>query len=258
MTKYRADLTVLSSTDVAQDFTLLRVSTHDIDPVIAPGQFAELRTVTPTGNLLRRPISIHDYDPKAHVLSFLIRRVGDATKAICRLRPGDKLDTVFPLGNGFPLDKAGNRPLLVGGGVGVAPLMLLAKQLISLGASPVCAFGAKTESELLLIDEFSRLCPVHISTDDGSKGIKGFVSDLPLFSPSELSSFSSVMVCGPTPMMKAVNNRVASSSIDCFVSLETMMACGIGVCLCCVTDTQEGNLRVCTDGPVFNTKSLKW
>ena len=256
--KYKSELTILSVNKIGSDFfeIAIKVDKDDID--IRPGQFVEIKVNGADGVLLRRPISIHDYDSQSKTMSLLVHIVGNGTRQLSTLKAGDTLDVVFPLGNGFDLAAAGARPLLVGGGVGVAPLFLLAKELKKRGAEPVFLLGARTASGLIKREEYEGVCRVDIATEDGSEGVKGFVTSHPDLAPGQIKGFTSILQCGPTPMMKAVAAKAKEAGVECFASLENMMACGFGVCLCCVTDTVNGMKRVCADGPVFNVNDLKW
>ncbi len=256
--KFIADLPVISNQSIGCGHYMLTVSTRTITPNIKPGQFVEIRIKGADGVMLRRPISIHDFSAENNSLSLLIHKVGKGTEALSGVKVGDMLDVILPLGNGFDLESAGDRPLLVGGGVGVAPLYLLAKALKNRGAEPTILLGAKTINDVLCLEKFREVAPVIIATEDGSEGTKGFVTDCECFKSEELRRFTSVLQCGPTPMMKAVAAKSKAAGVLCYASLENMMACGFGVCLCCVTDTLDGNRRVCSDGPVFNVKELKW
>ncbi len=258
MKKYKSDLSVVANESVGNGFFLMTLKFDKEVPDVRPGQFVEIRVKGADGVMLRRPISIHDFDAEKRTLTLLVHIVGEGTRALSQYAIGDKVDIVYPLGNGFDLAKAGKRPLLVGGGVGVAPLFLLAKTLKAAGAEPVFLLGARTVSGLLRRDEYQAICRVDVATEDGSLGVKGFVTDHPDLSIEGLRGFTSVLQCGPTPMMKAVAAKAINAEVECFASLENMMACGIGVCLCCVNDTVNGMKRVCADGPVFNVKELKW
>ena len=145
--------------------------------------------------------------------------------------------------------------LLVGGGVGVAPLLYQGAFLKSLGVKPTFLLGARTSKDLLMLDEFRKYGEVYITTEDGSEGEKGFVTQHTIL---QKQRFDLIQTCGPTPMMRAVARYAYQQGIDCEVSLENMMACGLGACLCCVEKTTEGNLCVCKEGPVFNIKRLLW
>lgn len=222
-----------------------------------PGQFVEL--MVPGGTcFLRRPISICDIDPINKTMTLLISRVGPGTIDIGKMNVGDILNMIVPLGNGFPLTMKSpqEKVLLVGGGVGIAPILYLARKFKEQGVIPHILLGGRTKDFLFLQKDFENFGKVHLTTNDGSEGTKGFVTDHQIWIEE---SFSRCFVCGPTPMMEAVAKRCDANNIECFVSLENKMACGIGACLCCVQDTHsEGNLCVCTDGPVFNAKDVKW
>ena len=223
-------------------------------PAIHPGQFVQVATDTP-GVFLRRPISINDVDYGNNTIDLLIRKAGKGTSTLVELKDGDRLNILLPLGNGFSLDAApGARLLLVGGGVGVAPLLYLGRKLKEAGYTPEFLLGARSASDLLELDDFKAIGTVHVSTEDGSMGEHGLVTR-----HSALNGhIDTIYCCGPAPMMKAVAAIARERSINCEVSLENMMACGLGACLCCVENTVKGNVCVCTEGPVFNINLLNW
>lgn len=262
MTKHIIDLTVRAATMVHERYVLLRL-TDDARPLppMLPGQFAEVRIDGSPTTFLRRPISICFVDERHNELWLLVACVGDGTRRLATLHPGDRLNCVLPLGNGFTLPTHPSPPtpnsplLLVGGGVGVAPLLYLGAVLREKGMEPTFLLGARSQADLLLTDEFRRHGRVLVTTEDGSEGERGFVTD---HSVLREESFTHIMTCGPTPMMKAVARYARQSGTPCEVSLENMMACGLGACLCCVEKTTRGNLCVCKDGPVFNTNDLLW
>ncbi len=256
--KYKSDLAVVANKSVGNGFFELTLKVDIDDIVVLPGQFVEVRIPGADGVLLRRPISVHDFDSQNGTLKLLVHIVGNGTDKLSTCAVGDKVDVVFPLGNGFDLEAAGTRPLLVGGGVGVAPLLYLAKELKKRGAEPVFLLGVRTADGLLKREEYENICRVDVATEDGSDGTKGFVTDHSDFTESELVKFTSVLQCGPTPMMKAVAAKCKAANVKCYASLENMMACGFGVCLCCVNETVNGMKRVCADGPVFDVNDLKW
>lgn len=218
-------------------------------PETMPGQFVQLCSKTA---FLRRPISIHDVEGEQ--ISFLIQIVGEGTRWFQTLKAGDLLNAVMPLGRGFTPSEAGERVLLVGGGVGVAPLLYLGRVLKAKGVKPVFLLGARTGDALLRLDAFRAVGDVHVTTEDGSLGERGFVTDHSILTQEQ---FTLIQTCGPTPMMKAIGRYAQAHNIRCEVSLENRMACGIGACLCCVEDTVEGHKCVCTDGPVFDITDLK-
>ena len=223
---------------------------------VAPGQFVEVQVEGRPEVMLRRPISVHDVDQETGTMSLLIQIVGNGTRRLAELREGDSLNLVYPLGHGFSTDIAsGSRALLVGGGAGIAPLLHLSKVLGTKGVRPTILLGGRTADLIPVRDDFEPYGTLCIATDDGSLGHKGLVISHPAFA----ESYSIIYTCGPTPMMKAVARSAAERGIRCEVSLENLMACGVGACLCCVTDTDQGHRCVCKDGPVFDTAKMgKW
>ena len=236
-------------------FTLvLRHSPLSPMPPVAPGQFVEVKVDGEPDVMLRRPISVHDVDPEAGTLSLLVQVVGKGTRRLSLLTEGDNVNVVYPLGHGFTVDlPAASRALLVGGGAGIAPLFYLAKVLKSKGVECTILLGGRTADLIPVRDEFSPFGSLCMATDDGSLGHKGLVISHPAFN----EQYDMIYTCGPTPMMKAVAHSAAERGIRCEVSLENMMACGVGACLCCVTDTDDGHRCVCKDGPVFDISSMK-
>ncbi|MBP5364898.1 MAG: dihydroorotate dehydrogenase electron transfer subunit [Bacteroidales bacterium] len=255
--RFTTDFTVAGIENIDADYILLKLQHPDKLPEINAGQFAEVRIPDTAKTFLRRPISIEDVDYENNTISLLIKMIGNGTRLLGSLRRGDSVNLVYPLGNGFSIEKAGSRPLLIGGGVGIAPMMYLGRKLLENGAQPEFLFGARNAGGLLLLSEFEKLGRVNVTTEDGSVGTRGFVTNHKVLTDS-ISSYTSLLVCGPTPMMKAVAALAKAAGVSCEVSLENKMACGIGVCLCCVTDTTEGHKCVCSDGPVFDIKQLKW
>lgn len=239
-----------------QHHVLMRLTDSKPLPEMLPGQFVEVRVDGSGPTFLRRPISINFVDYDKNELTLLVHVVGDGTAALSKLSVGDKVNCVLPLGNGFTLPESiGSKILLVGGGVGVAPLLYLGKKIKDAGCEPVFLLGARTKADLLLLHEFQKIGEVNVTTEDGSLGEKGFVTNHSLL---QREKFSRIQVCGPKPMMVAVACYAKQVGVECEVSLENMMACGLGACLCCVEKTIEGNLCVCKDGPVFNIEKLLW
>lgn len=220
---------------------------------IDPGQFVEVLVEGCSKVMLRRPISVHDVDEKKGTMTLLIQIVGNGTHRLSAFKVGDCLNVVYPLGHGFSVDAAGDKPLLIGGGAGIAPLLHLSKVLASKGIKPTILLGGRTAGLIPVCDEFNPYANVMVATDDGSKGHHGVVTTHPAF----MQDYSMIYTCGPTPMMKAVARSAAERGLRCEVSLENMMACGVGACLCCVTDTDQGHRCVCKDGPVFDISNLK-
>ena len=256
MKKYAKDLLVAAVEHPHQLYVLLKLTDTQPLPEMRPGQFVEVKIEGSPSTFLRRPISINYVDRANNQLWLLVKKAGDGTRQLATLQPGDKLNLVFPLGNGFsPVKRAGERVLLVGGGVGVAPLLDYGKYLKDNGAQPIFLLGARSATDLLELDMFERIAPLHITTEDGSQGEKGFVTQHSLL---KRDTFDRISVCGPKPMMVSVARYAKQANIPCEVSLENMMACGLGACLCCVEKTVKGNVCVCKEGPVFDINDLTW
>lgn len=257
MKKYILDLTITENIHLTDRYVLLKATNADgALPEMAPGQFAELRVDNSSSTFLRRPISINNVDREKNEVWFLVQVVGDGTTHLASLQQGDVLNTVLPLGNSFstPFDKA-ERLLLVGGGVGTAPMLYLGRHLKEKGYNPTFLLGARSNADLLELDLFKKYGEVFITTNDGSAGEAGFVTQHSILNEVK---FDRIYCCGPKPMMQAVAHYAKTQNIHCEVSLENMMACGVGACLCCVENTQEGHVCVCKDGPVFNIEKLLW
>ncbi|MFA5063297.1 MAG: dihydroorotate dehydrogenase electron transfer subunit [Candidatus Omnitrophota bacterium] len=231
-----------------------------------PGQFINIRVGDNLDPFLRRPISIHSVSgTKA---SILYEVVGKATEILTQKKKGDFLDVIGPLGSGFnyPKPKTQNpKPILVAGGMGVAPLIFLAGKLTEVESKKskvktLVLIGAKSKEHLLCVQEFKKLgCAVKIATDDGSAGFKGKVSDLLKYLLSTIDyRLSTIYACGPKPMLKAVADISNERQISAQLSLEEHMSCGIGACLGCVVKTKDGLKRACKEGPVFLAKDLVW
>lgn len=251
------DLRITAVKHLTAKHVLLHLQSAEELPEIHPGQFVEVRVDHSPTVFLRRPISINSVDSARREFTLLVAAIGDGTRQLYQLHEGDTLNCVYPLGNGFTLPSApaASKPLLVGGGVGVAPMMCLGQALKAQGVTPSFLLGARTKDDLLLLDDFRALGNVYLTTEDGSEGDRGFVTNHHVL---EQQQFTMIYSCGPKPMMKAVATYARRHGIPCEVSLENMMACGLGACLCCVEPTVDGNLCVCKDGPVFNILKLKW
>ena len=248
------DFTILERRQLgSQYFSLVLGHGGRMQPVV-PGQFVEVQVEGCSKVMLRRPISIHDVDEQKGTLTLLIQIVGNGTRKLAELQPGDKLNMVYPLGHGFSSDlRPSTSALLVGGGAGIAPLLHLSKVLKTRGVESTILLGGRTAELIPVRDEFEPYGRVCIATDDGTLGHKGIMTIHPVFG----EPYDMIFTCGPTPMMKAVARSAAERGIRCEVSLENMMACGVGACLCCVTDTDEGHKCVCKEGPVFDITTMK-
>lgn len=255
--KHIIDLQVVSVEALGERFVLLKCTDPNAPlPPMMPGQFAQLRVDGSKETFLRRPISINFVDTKLNQIWFLVQLVGAGSRALGRLREGDTLNALLSLGNGFSMPvSAEKKHLLVGGGVGTAPLLYLGAQMNLMGMRPTFLLGARTKDMLLQLEDFERVGDVYVTTEDGSAGEKGFVTQHSILFKQH---FDRISVCGPSPMMKAVARFARANSVPCEVSLENMMACGLGACLCCVEKTVKGNVCVCTEGPVFDINELTW
>ena len=218
----------------------------DTDEITAPGQFVNIKI---DGLFLRRPISVCDV--YGNTLTLVYKVVGAGTKAMSEMGAGDELDMLVGLGNGYDLELAGERPLLVGGGVGVPPMLYLAKELKFKGANPIVVMGFNTADEVFLEDDFkSRGFETYVTTVDGSYGIKGFVTDAIV----ELD-YTYFYTCGPEPMLKALYSATKTSGE---FSFEERMGCGFGACMGCSCKTITGNKRICKEGPVLKKEEILW
>lgn len=255
MKKYILDLTVKSVENVGGRYSLIKLTDEQPLPEMVPGQFVEVRVDNSPSTFLRRPISINFVDREANELWLLVAAIGEGTRHIVNVAPGEKLNCVMPLGNGFTMPQsAEQRVLLVGGGVGVAPLLYMGAEMKRKGIEPTFLLGARSAKDLLEIDLFRKYGRVCVTTEDGSEGERGFVTNHSVLG----EKFDMIATCGPKPMMVAVARYAYKSEVECEASLENMMACGLGACLCCVEKTTEGNLCVCKEGPVLNIKKLLW
>lgn len=213
-----------------------------------PGQFVNLAV---EGKFLRRPISVCAYDGRRVTLLYDV--VGDGTYEMSRWPIGYEADVLAPLGNGFDISRSGDSPLLLGGGIGIAPLYQLAKELVAQGKHPVVILGFNSEKDVVWLEEFkSTGAEVHVATVDGSFGTRGFVTDVDECKDLRHGYF---YACGPLPMLRALCSALA---IPGELSLEARMACGFGVCMCCSLETADGAKRICKDGPVFRKEELIW
>lgn len=256
MKKYILDLTVNSVEALSDKHVLIKLTDDKPLPEMLPGQFVEVRVDNTPSTFLRRPISINNVDYDRNELWLLVAAVGDGTRQLQKLQKGDRLNCVLPLGNSFtmPTDST-QKVLLVGGGVGVAPLLYFGKLIKAMGGEPTFLLGARSAKDVLERELFELVGRVLITTEDGSEGEKGFVTNHSVLAQEH---FDRISTCGPKPMMMAVARYAFKNDIECEVSLENKMACGVGACLCCVEKTVEGNKCVCKEGPVMNIKKLTW
>ena len=213
---------------------------------IKPGQFFMLKTLD-NSFLLPRPISVNDVN--RNIVSFLYRIEGQGTKKISSLCANDEIQLFGPLGNGFDTEELKGKIAVIGGGIGIAPLLYLSKKL---GKRADVYLGYKDLENMYIVEEFkSFVDKTVIVTEDGSFGEKGFVTDY-----VQYDKYDAVVTCGPEIMMNKIVNNCRINNIKCYISLERRMACGMGACLGCTVETKDGNKRACKDGPVFNSEEL--
>ena len=232
MKKYILDMKVTENCHLHKNYCLLKLTSDGNLPEMLPGQFVEVHVENSPTTFLRRPISVNYVDKSKNELWLLIQLVGDGTRKMAEFRPGDIVNIMLPLGNSFtiPSKEQENKRLLL--------------------------IGARSKDDVLQLDEFQRFGKVYITTEDGSLGEKGYVTNHTILKEVR---FDQIYTCGPKPMMVAVAKYAGAEAISCEVSLENTMACGIGACLCCVEKNKEGhNVCVCTEGPVFNIEKLSW
>ena len=259
MKKYILDMKVNENLRLHKNYCLLKLTADRDLPEMLPGQFVEILVKDSATTFLRRPISVNYVDKSTNELWLLVQLIGDGTRKMATIQPGTHVNIMLPLGNGFSIpskDQQEKKLLLIGGGVGTAPMLYLGACLKKAGFEPIFLLGARSKDDVLQLDDFHKFGDVYITTEDGSLGEKGYVTN---HSVLKKIHFDQIYTCGPKPMMMAVAKYAHSENIECEVSLENMMACGIGACLCCVEKNKEGhNVCVCKEGPVFNIKKLSW
>ncbi len=236
---------IIENTPLTKDVMRMKLA-GDTSAITAPGQFVNIKL---DGLYLRRPISVCDWD--ATTLTIIYKVVGKGTEQMQTMKAGEKLDILTGLGNGYDLSLVGEKPLLIGGGVGVPPMYGLAKKLIEAGKPVQVILGFNTKDEIFYEEAFKALgASVTVTTVDGSCGIKGFVTDA-----MKDMTYSSFCTCGPEPMLKAIYNASTTSGQ---MSFEERMGCGFGACMGCSCKTLAGNKRICKDGPVMKKEEILW
>ncbi len=241
----QAIFTVVSNDCIARDIWRMEL-TGDASAIVRPGQFVNIAL---PGFSLRRPISVCDCGESC--LTLIYKAVGQGTEYMTSLSAGTQLDLLTGLGNGFDISASWQQPLLVGGGVGAPPLYKLAKELLAAGKRPHVLLGFASADDVFLADEFAALgLPVTVATNDGTAGIKGFVTNaLPDI------EFDGIFACGPIPMLRAL---CAATDKPAQLSFEERMACGFGACMGCSRMTKNGAKRICKDGPVMDREEIIW
>lgn len=235
---------ITENRNIAKNTYLMRLS-GDTSEIVHPGQFVNIRL---DGKYLRRPISVCDRE--GDMLTLIYKAVGSGTLMMSEMKPGKKLDILTGLGNGYDTGKSGENPLLIGGGAGVPPLYLLCRELIAQGKHPTVIMGFGSADEVFFESGFSSLgADVIVTTADGSRGTKGFVTD------AIKDWYSYVYTCGPEPMLRAVYSAVNTGGQ---FSFEERMGCGFGACMGCSCRTKYGYKRICRDGPVLEKEEIIW
>lgn len=251
--KYKERVTVSEQICIAEGVYSMWLQTDKIAAEAVPGQFVSVYS-NDASRLMPRPISICEIDKEKGMLRLVYRVVGKGTEEFSKMVPGDMVDIMGPLGNGFPLGE--KKALLIGGGIGVPPMLELAKQL---NCEKIAVAGYRNET--FLMDDFSKYCDIYAATEDGSTGSQGTVLDAIRENKLEADV---IYACGPTPMLRALKAYAQENGIECWISMEEKMACGIGACLACVCQSTEvdhhshvHNKRICKDGPVFRAEEVE-
>ena len=251
---------VLDIEQITSHYSLITIMAPQLVRSVQPGQFIHVRTGELLDPLLRRPFSIHDWHPGEGTMQLLFQVKGKGTQLLAGKQKGEQLDVLGPLGNGFAIPKKKGKALLIGGGIGEAPLWGLARTLKEAKWEVTTVLGAAKQSLLARNNGFSQWGETYIATEDGSVGIKGRVTNLlPLVAAEQ---FDQVYACGPKPLLAALYPWANSNNLPLQVSLDEVMACGMGVCLGCVqpVGSKEAPVlaKVCTDGPVFSAEEVVW
>lgn len=257
MKKTVINFLLIENKQLNKDNFLLKLQSPIPVSEIFPGQFINIEIKEATEIFLRRPFSILDVDYENRTISLLVKILGRGSRKLTEAKVGQTINGIFPLGKSFSLPNNTDRILLIGGGSGVAPMLFLSKICGLATENVTVLIGARSASDHIDVAAYQPFGQFYFATEDGSLGEKGYVTEHSVFT-NNLSQFSKIYTCGPDLMMKAIGRKAIEKGIFCEVSLENMMACGFGVCLCCVEDTKTGHKCVCTDGPVFNVNDLKW
>lgn len=250
---------LLANKQVSPKLHVMRLESPRIAETLAPGQFVHMLIPGMEGHILRRPFSVYDVDSAKKTIDVLYQVVGAGSARMAELETGAVIDTMGPLGTGWAMPEAAHRVLLVGGGVGAAPLYLFAKQLLDAGKELEVVLGAQTAVDLVAWQRYRELIgrDPYGATDDGSLGYHGFCTEV-AEKLLATGGFDAVACCGPEPVMRIVAAQAKEAGVSCQVSMEKRMACGIGACLSCIVETVDGRKRSCVDGPVFDAGKVVW
>lgn len=257
---------IVSHEAAGPGYRFLVVAAPKLAAELVPGQFVHVKVPALEASALRRPFSVFDADPAAGTVTVMYKIVGRGTEALATAQPGEAIQVLGPLGHGFPLTCNGT-PLLVGGGYGVAPLHFLAKRLVAAGMKPILFEGGRTQGDLLALDRFAALgVDVRIATNDGSAGVKGFVTDPlddALIELRQQGARFELFTCGPDGLLKAISQRAVGTDSPGWISMDRHMVCGVGACFACIQkirmpDGTVFNARCCVNGPVFRAQDIVW
>ena len=255
--RFEEEARVLSNENVGPRLYEIVLEAPQTAQAVQPGQFIHMLIPGYEAHILRRPFSVYRADIEAGTITILYQTVGIGTQFMTTIQPGAVCNVMGTMGHGWqPVD---GKLLIVGGGVGAAPLFLFAEKLASEGHPFEVVLGAQSESMMVTRHDYAEILghePI-TATDDGSLGHHGFCTQ-PVADALATGEYTGVFCCGPEPLMKAVAGIAADAQVDCWISMEKRMACGIGACLSCVVDTVDGKRRSCVDGPVFNAKDVVW
>ncbi|HSO87390.1 MAG TPA: dihydroorotate dehydrogenase electron transfer subunit [Draconibacterium sp.] len=236
---------------------LIKLRSPEQLPTLKPGQFVNIEIKNTSEIFLRRPFSVFEVDYLQNTISLIVKILGRGSKKLTESLIGESISVIYPLGKSFTYPNKNDCVLLIGGGSGIAPMLFLAKESGLNRDNISLLLGARSSADHINVDNYFQYGNLHFTTEDGSLGEKGFVTQHSVFQ-NNINNFDKIYACGPVAMMKAIAKEAKKANVFCEVSLENLMACGFGVCLCCIEPTIKGNLCVCTEGPVFNTNDLKW
>ena len=256
---------IISNEKLVDKLFLMKLHSPQLAGMLKPGQFVHAKIPGMPDKILRRPFSVYSYDPTSGEIEILYQVVGGGTEHLSTVKAGEIVECIGPIGNGWTAPENCKRALIIGGGVGAAPVYELARMLIQGGSRVDVVLGAQSKAMLVCMSRYGKLGAesLNSSTDDGSFGHHGFCTDLVKENLENCmcdnnEKYDYIACCGPEPLMRAVCNIVRPYDVAVQVSLEKRMACGIGACLSCVVDTKYKKRRVCVQGPVFTPEMLEW
>ena len=250
---------IVSNSLCCENMYEMQFTADGVEIAPLPGQFCTIRVSQATSPLLRRPFAISDFDVTTMITSMVYKKCGPATEILAGKNPGDPLDVIAPLGNSFTGFKQGENTILVAGGTGFGPILFWNKYLCCRGEKPVMVLGCRSKDQLPALSGATSP-KAQLCTDDGSAGFKGTVVEYLRTLKTGVLNKAALYCCGPLPMLKACHEFSLEKGVDCYVSLEQVMACGVGACMGCAVKIKGENpyARVCTEGPIFNSRTVLW